>query len=184
MNIGGDQIRGARCNFFVVKKCPFLHLPDAALSFCNNSWRPIDFLEVWEEHHKYTYSQIYYTISGIDPVTTSNELWDGIFTSIQIDTKFTFRLCWDKYHPALGRIRFLIQCSANRLLLLRSWKMVGIPFCVVSSSINVLNKTRRVYKTICTMCAICSVLPLFRNESSNSFVFHILLFLFNMIFRI
>ena len=151
MNIGGGQIRDPLYNF-VVKKCPFLHLPDAALSFYNNPWRPIDFLEVWEEQHKYTYSQIHYTISGIVPVTTSNELWDDIFTSIHMDTKFTFRLCWDKYHQDLGRIRFLIQCSANRLLLLRSWKMVGIPFCVASSSINVFNKTRRVYKTICTIC--------------------------------
>ena len=33
MNIGGGQIRGAFFNFFVVKKCPFLYLPDAALSF-------------------------------------------------------------------------------------------------------------------------------------------------------
>ena len=38
MNIGGGQIRGALFNFFVVKKCPFLHLPDAALSFYNNAW--------------------------------------------------------------------------------------------------------------------------------------------------
>ena len=35
------------------------------------------------------------------------------------------------------------------LLLLRSCKVVDISFCVVSSSINVLNKTKRVYKT-CT----------------------------------
>ena len=39
VNIGEGQIRGALFfNFFVVKKCPFLHLPDAALSFYNNSW--------------------------------------------------------------------------------------------------------------------------------------------------
>ena len=38
MKIGGGQIRGALFNFFVVKKCPFLHLPDAALSFYNNPW--------------------------------------------------------------------------------------------------------------------------------------------------
>ena len=36
MKIGESQIRGALFNFFVVKKCPFLHLPDAALSFYNN----------------------------------------------------------------------------------------------------------------------------------------------------
>ena len=36
MNIGGGQIRGAFFNFSVVKKCPFLHLMDAALSFYNN----------------------------------------------------------------------------------------------------------------------------------------------------
>ena len=30
-----------------------------------------------------------------------------------------------------GQIRFLIQCSVSRLLLLRSCKMVGIPFCCV-----------------------------------------------------
>ena len=33
MNIGEVKIRGALFNFFVVEKCPFLHLPDAALSF-------------------------------------------------------------------------------------------------------------------------------------------------------
>ena len=38
MNIGRGQIRGALFNFFEVKKCPFLHLPDAALSFYNNPW--------------------------------------------------------------------------------------------------------------------------------------------------
>ena len=38
MNIGGGQIKGALFNFFVVKKCPFLHLLDAALSFYNNPW--------------------------------------------------------------------------------------------------------------------------------------------------
>ena len=36
MNIGGGQIRGALFNFFVVKKCPFLHLPEAVLSCYNN----------------------------------------------------------------------------------------------------------------------------------------------------
>ena len=46
--------------------------------------------------------------------------------------------------------------------------------------INVLNKTRLVYKS----ALFHSVLPMFRNASSNSFVFHILLFLFNMILRI
>ena len=76
------------------------------VQFCQ--W-PVDFLEVWEEQHTYTYSQIHYTISGIVPVTTSKELWDHIFTRIQMETKFTFRLCWDKYHHHdLGRIRFLI----------------------------------------------------------------------------
>ena len=29
----GGQIRGALFNFLVVKKCPFLYLPDTALSF-------------------------------------------------------------------------------------------------------------------------------------------------------
>ena len=38
MKIRGGQIWGALFNFFVVKKCPFLHLPDAALSFYNNPW--------------------------------------------------------------------------------------------------------------------------------------------------
>ena len=33
MKIGGDQIKGALFNFFVVKKCPFLYLSDAALNF-------------------------------------------------------------------------------------------------------------------------------------------------------
>ena len=33
MDIGGGQIRGALFNFFVLKKCPFLYLLDAALSF-------------------------------------------------------------------------------------------------------------------------------------------------------
>ena len=32
INIGGGQIRGPLFNFFVVKKCTFLHLPDPALS--------------------------------------------------------------------------------------------------------------------------------------------------------
>ena len=106
-------------------------------------------------------TQIHLFYSGIVPVTISKELWDHVFTSIQMETKFTLRLCWDKYHHEdLGRIRFLIQCSANRLLLLRSWKMVGIPFCVASSSINVLNKTRRVYKT-CTIWFSVTLVPKF-----------------------
>ena len=46
--------------------------------------------------------------------------------------------------------------------------------------INVLNKTRLVYKS----ALFHSVQPMFRNASSNSFVFHVLLFLFNMILRI
>ena len=33
INIGRGQIRRAIFNFFVVKKNPFLYLPDAALSF-------------------------------------------------------------------------------------------------------------------------------------------------------
>ena len=33
MNIWGGEIRGALFNFFVVKKCPFVYLPDAVLSF-------------------------------------------------------------------------------------------------------------------------------------------------------
>ena len=33
MNTGRGQIRGALFNFTVVKKCPFLYLPDTALSF-------------------------------------------------------------------------------------------------------------------------------------------------------
>ena len=32
MNIERGQVRGALSNFFVVKKCPFLYLLDAALS--------------------------------------------------------------------------------------------------------------------------------------------------------
>ena len=36
--------------------------------------------------------------------------------------------------------------SLSWILLLRSYKMVFISFCVVSLSSNVLNKTRRVYK--------------------------------------
>ena len=51
----------------------------------------------------------------------------------------------------------------------------------MSLLINVLNKVKRVYKTCTTFD---SVLPLFQNSSSNSFVFHFLLFLFNVIFRI
>ena len=38
MNLGGGQIRGTLFNFFVLEKCHFLHLLDAALSFCNNPW--------------------------------------------------------------------------------------------------------------------------------------------------
>ena len=37
MNIEGDQIRGALFNLFVVKKFPFLHLADAALSYNYNN---------------------------------------------------------------------------------------------------------------------------------------------------
>ena len=33
INIGGGQIKGALFNFFEMKKCPFLYLLDAALSF-------------------------------------------------------------------------------------------------------------------------------------------------------
>ena len=51
----------------------------------------------------------------------------------------------------------------------------------MSLLINVLNKVKRVYKTCTTFD---SVLPLFQNSSSNSFVFHFLLFLLNVIFRI
>ena len=40
MNIMGGQIRGALFNIFVVKKCPFLQLPDVALSFLYNPWLP------------------------------------------------------------------------------------------------------------------------------------------------
>ena len=36
MNIRGRQIKGALFNFFIVEKCPFLHFPDAAISFYNN----------------------------------------------------------------------------------------------------------------------------------------------------
>ena len=36
--IGRGQIRGALFNFFVLKNCPFLHLPDAAFSSYNNTW--------------------------------------------------------------------------------------------------------------------------------------------------
>ena len=42
MNIGRDQIRGALFNFFVVKKCPFLYLPDTAHSFQNNPCEDIE----------------------------------------------------------------------------------------------------------------------------------------------
>ena len=42
-----------------------------------HSWQfcqwPIDFLEVWEEQHRYIHSQIHYTVSGIFP------RWDHIF---------------------------------------------------------------------------------------------------------
>ena len=85
------------------------------------------------------------------PMTTSEEVWDHFFTNIQMETKFTFTHYTNIYHhQELGRIRFLIQCSASQLLWLRSCKMVGIPFCVVSSLINVLNKANRVYKTCTT----------------------------------
>ena len=146
-------------------------------SFVNNQ---LIFLK-WEEQHRYSHSQINYTISGIVLVTTSQEVWDHFFTKIQMATKFTFTLYTDIYHhQQLRKIRFLIQCSASRLLLLRSCKMIGIPFCVASSSINVLNKSTPFYKGL----LFNSVLTLFQNASSNSFVFHILLFLLNMIFRI
>ena len=38
MNIGGSQIKEALFNFFAVKKCPYLYLPDAAFSFYNNPY--------------------------------------------------------------------------------------------------------------------------------------------------
>ena len=118
-----------------------------SVQFCQ--W-PIDFLEVLEKQHRYTHSKIHYTISGIVPVTTSKEVWGRFFTSIQMENKFTFTLCTNMYHHQdLGQIRFLIQCPASSPLLLRTCKMVGIPFCVLSSSINVLNKTRHVYE-MCT----------------------------------
>ena len=113
-------------------------------------------------------SEIHYTISDIVPVTTSEEVWVHFFTSIQMETKFTFTLCTNVYHQQdLGQIRFLMQCSASWLLLLRTYKMVGILFCVVSSSIMIWIRqdlfTRRV--------VFDSVLPLFQNASSNSFLF-------------
>ena len=57
-------------------------------------------------------------ISGIVPVTASKKVWDHIFTSIQMEIKFTFTLCTDIYnHQNLGQIKFPIQCSARPLLL-------------------------------------------------------------------
>ena len=44
MNTGGGQIRGALFNCFIVKKCPFLYLPDAVLSFWNNPSLLLSFL--------------------------------------------------------------------------------------------------------------------------------------------
>ena len=41
MNIGGGQIRVPFLTF-VVKKFPFLHLFDAALSFYNNPWTRLE----------------------------------------------------------------------------------------------------------------------------------------------
>ena len=38
-------------------------------------------------------AQIHLFYSGIVPVTISKELWDHVFTSIQMETKFTLRLC-------------------------------------------------------------------------------------------
>ena len=41
VNIEGDQIRGTLFNFFVVKKCPFLYLPDTVPSFKNDPYKVI-----------------------------------------------------------------------------------------------------------------------------------------------
>ena len=75
---------------------------------------------------RFTMISLCYTISI--PVTTSKEVWNHFFTTIRMETKFTFTLYTDIYHHQdLGWIRFLIQCSASRLL----------PSCAVSSLINV-----------------------------------------------
>ena len=50
--------------------------------------------------------------------------------------------------------------SLSWILLLRSYKMVVISFCVVSLSSNVLNKTRRVYKTFTNLFSATRV-PIF-----------------------
>ena len=50
--------------------------------------------------------------------------------------------------------------SLSWILLLRSYKMVVISFCVVSLSSNVLNKTRRVYKTFTNLFSATRV-PVF-----------------------
>ena len=78
---------------------------------------------------RFTILSLYYTISI--PVSTSEEAWDHFFTNIQMETKFAFTLYTDIYdHQNLGRIRFLIQCYESQLFLLRSCKIVGIPFCL------------------------------------------------------
>ena len=48
MNIGGGQIRGALFNCFVVKKWPFLYLPDAALIFQNNPCKDQIFTTIFQ----------------------------------------------------------------------------------------------------------------------------------------
>ena len=53
MNIWGGQIRGALFNLFVVKKCPFLYLPDAALSFYNKPVSPPGHILHWSNDSKY-----------------------------------------------------------------------------------------------------------------------------------
>ena len=58
-------------------------------------------------------------------------------------------------------------------------KMVGISFCVASSSINVLNNTKLFTIRVLTD----SLPPLFQFASSSLFVFYILFSLFNIIFR-
>ena len=50
--------------------------------------------------------------------------------------------------------------SLSWILLLRSYKLVVISFCVVSLSSNVLNKTRRVYKTFTNLFSATRV-PVF-----------------------
>ena len=61
-------------------------------SFVNNQ---LIFLKF--EIQKYIHSQIHYTISGIVPVTTSEEVSDHFFTNIQMEIKFTFTLYTDIY---------------------------------------------------------------------------------------